>query len=72
MLRAKKYAKSKKPLMESEEKRTAGGEVEETEKNQQVNPNCFPWNQNRSLQQKSEKVKHDCDWESFSEIKSYQ
>ncbi|KAG6601370.1 hypothetical protein SDJN03_06603, partial [Cucurbita argyrosperma subsp. sororia] len=36
VLRAKKYAKSKKPLMESEEKRAAGGEVEETEKNQQA------------------------------------
>lgn len=43
VLRAKKYAKSKKPLPELEEKpetasekRSAGGEVEDTEKNKQV------------------------------------
>lgn len=43
VLRAKKYAKSKKPLPESEEKpqtemekRSAGDEEEDTEKNQQV------------------------------------
>lgn len=42
MLRAKRHAKSKKPLPESEEKPempTAGGEAEETEKNHQVTIN---------------------------------
>lgn len=75
MLRAKKCAKSKKPLPESEEKleiaperRDAGGDVEETEKNQQVNPISFTFESEliAAATENGKKVKYDCDWGHFN------